>query len=710
VSLRFASCTCGKAAFLTALSRLLVGLVFMITAHSLAAQSQEHVPQGVVSDWTHKHVVFPDSKDESEMAEARKDPRWVHDWNLRHRDTWWRGRNRRPPETEDTGSRDWNVALAPAVPTFGFEPIFDFTFTIGTQAGFGSLNTSDQTGGKFLATAGSLTVTGAADIGNYSLHAGGPAVTTSPGGGFVYDNLLHPTYPTLNPSLDVDGILFTNAAAFEVNLWGNGVNAYEYDDKGYVTDRTGNPFTLTTAPGGGQTFPAKYVFDIKAAPSCANDFVAIGMPVNPAPAGQANIIGYNNLYSSQTLPAPVPAPFCATVGPTVKFAYASGTGQIPASLTLSQNGTQLAYVETLPTGSSYFHILTIGTTGTNGTSATAAVVPGATGGNNAVDRRVLLSPDGGVTNQPSTNAPWVSYTTNDANDVAYVTTYSKAGAGSGYMYKLTNVFNGSAPTIVWSAAITAVPSAPVYDMASNRVFFTDSSGRIDYVIDSGASPAPVYGAILAAGNTSEYPITLDTTHHFVYASFDTNGTNALIVQAPTTLASSVSVPVGSSTVTYTGPYGVDFNNAWHTGVGTPLLYVAGTGTGALPTLYGIGFIAATGLLNASAVTTTPLATGIADESPVTEFYNPLLNKDYLFVGVTNHCVATTLGGAAGCVMSLDITAGFPTVNAATTALAASGGTTGIIVDNDSNLVQAASIYYATKTGATLVKATQSALK
>jgi hypothetical protein len=49
------------------------------------------------------------------------------------------------------------------------------------------------------------------------------------------------------------------------------------------------------------------------------------------------------------------------------------------------------------------------------------------------------------------------------------------------------------------------------------------------------------------------------------------------------------------------------------------------------------------------------------------------------------------------------------VNAGTTALAAAGGTSGIIVDNDSTLNQASNIYYATKTGATLVKATQSGL-
>jgi hypothetical protein len=371
---------------------------------------------------------------------------------------------------------------------------------------------------------------------------------------------------------------------------------------------------------------------------------------------------------------------------------------------ISGDGKQIAYVENLLTGSSYFHVLTIGTTGTNGTSATAAVVPGSAGGNNAVDTRVLLSPDGGTTNQGSTNSFFVNY----ASNVAYATTYSWAGSGSGYLYKISNVFNGSAtPTIVWSVLIDAVPSSPVYDSVSNKVFFTDGSGRIDYVTDTGTSPSVVYGAVVANGATSENPVTIDSTNQMVYATFNSNGTDALVVQAPTSMASTVSVPVGTGTTTYTGPYGVDFNNAWYTGSGTPLMFVAGTGTGTLPTLYSVGFDGS--WLNPSDTTNAALATGMADSSLVTEFYNTALQKDFLFVGVTNHCIATTGGGTAGCVMSLDITNGFPTINAGTTALAAQGGTSGIIVDNESSLSQASNIYFATKAGATLVKATQSGL-
>ena len=706
-----------------AMKGVIFGLLFAATAQALVAQSAPHVPQGVVSDWTHRHVLYPDSTDEAVMAQIRKDPRWTHNWYLRHREAWWpeyhpeagspdensdservREHRHEPPLQDGESHRDWSVPLG----TAPFSPTINFSFTISTETAFGSLNVTDEGSGKWLATSGSLTVTGGSDVGTWTLIPGGPGVTTSPFGSFLYDNVIT---PSMNPALDVDGLLFGTTGK-ELNVWGNSPNNYSfYDSTGagaYGTQLTATgAFSFQSAPGGGETFPAKYVFDVTAAPSCTNDFVVIGIGATPAAGGQANILGVNNLYSTSPASA---APNCTTNGPTVMFAYASGTGQVPAFVTLSQNGTQIAFVENLTTGSSYFHVLTIGTTGTNGTSASAAVVPGASGGNNAVDQRVLLSPDGGITNQSSTNAPYVVYSEHDQNDFAYVTTFSTSGTGSGYLYKIGNVFkSGAAPTIIWSVAINAIPSTPIYDETANKVFFTDSNGRIDYVVDTGTSPTVVYSAPFAGGTTSEYPVTIDVTNQMVYATFNSNGTNAIVVQAPASMASSITVHVGTANTTYTAPHGVTFNNAFYTGSGTPMMYVAGTGTGTLPTLYGIGFQSG-GLLNPAGISSAVLATGAADSSPVTEFYNAALNKDFLFVGVTANCKATTGGGTAGCVMSLNITGGFPTINAGTTALAAAGGTSGIIVDNDStSLTDASSIYYATKTGSTLVKATQSAL-
>jgi hypothetical protein len=716
------------------MKHLLAGIVFALTAPVLAAQSapdfsqqvssqgsprlpsqlSTHAPLGIVSDWTHRHILYPDSKNDSaqsrlralrQATEDQTDPRRLQNWYLRHPEAWW------PQHRRGSGKgrhRDWNVPLSATPLTSAFEPLIDFAFTIGPDTGYGSLNTTDNGDGGFLATAGTLTVTGGPDVGSYPLYPGGPLQTTSPDGFFLYDNLF---YPSTIPVITNNGPLFIGNG-LEINIFSNLVsspppvyNYQYYDDTGYNNTALGPAMALSVAPGGGQTAPAKISFDVNAAPSCANDFVVIGIPASPAAGGQANIVGYNNLYSYQG--TTTQTPLCPTDGPTVMFAYASGTGQVPASVELSQNGSQLAYIENLSTGSSYFHVLTLGTTGTNGSSPTAAVVPGS--GNNAIDQTVLLSPDGGITTQSSTNSVWVVYTPGDANDVAYATTYSAAGAGSGYLYKIGNVFNGSAPTIIWSIPIDAIPSTPVFDSVSNQIFFTDSSGSLDYVTDLGTSPSPVNYTAIASGNTAENPIVLDYTNQMVYATFNSNGTNALVVQAPTNMASFVATPIGPANTIYSGPYEPEFNNAWYTGSGTPLLYIAGTGAGTVPTLYDVGFDGS-GVMNSTAnLTIAPLTTGTADSSPLTEFYNPSLGTDFLFVGVTNNCVATTGGGTAGCVMSLNITSGFPTVNASTTALAAPGGTTGIIVDNDSTANQASSIYYATKTGATLVKATQSGL-
>src|SRR5208283_2970965 len=502
---------------------IVVGIVFALSAQVLVGQPAPHVPQGIVSDWTHHHVLYPDSKDDSAMARVRSDPRWVQNWYLRHREAWW---PKHPRRHRERSHRDWSVPLG----TTAFEPLFDFTFTIGSDTGYGSLGTTYIGTGEFLAVAGTVTVTGTANgqgVGTYPLYPGGPAQTTSPSGRFLYDDVL---YPSADPVIDNNGPLFRDSSGFEINIWSNGADSYEFDESnggGYINDNTGSPFTLNANadPGGGQTFPGKFVYDVTAAPSCTTDFVVMGIPANPVSGGQANIIGLNNLYSGGA------GALCST-GPTVMFAYA----------------------ENLSTGNSYFHVLTFGTTGTNGSSATAAVVPGSAGGNNAVDQTVLLSPDGGITNQGSTNSVFVVFTSDDDDDVAYATTYSTAGSGSGYLYKISNVFSRSAaPTIAWSVPINAVPSTPVYDWVSNKVFFTDSNGRIDYVTDTGPSPSVVYGAVVASGATSENAVIVDSTNQMVYASFNSNGSNAIVVQAPTSMASSVSVPVGTGSTIYTGP-------------------------------------------------------------------------------------------------------------------------------------------------------------
>ena len=531
------------------------------------------------------------------------------------KEIWDREHGREPRLPDEGSNRDWNISLGTAT----FQPLIDFSFTIAPETAFGSLNVTDQGGGKWLATAGSLTVTGGSDVGTYTLIPGGPGVTTSPFGSFLYDNVIT---PSANPALDVDGLLF-GAAGKELNVWGNSANNYSfYDSTGagvYGTQLTATgAFSFQTDPGGGEGFPAKYVFDVTATPSCSSDFVAIGIGTNPVSGGQANILGVNNLYS--TSPASS-APNCTTNGPTVKFAYASGTGEVPAPVAISLQGTQLGYIENLTTGKSYFHILTIGTTGANGTSAANAVLPGT--GNNAVDKTVLLSPDGGVTNQSSTSDPYIVYTNNDVSDAAYVTTYSPAGSGSGYLYKISNVFNGAAtPTIVWSVSINAIPSSPVYGSTSHSVFFTDSKGRIDYVVDTGASPTVVYGPIVAGGTTSLNPVMIDNSSQHVYASFNTNGTNAIVVQAPTSLASFVSVAVGTGDWRILGRAEMEFNDAMYMQYRDATRRRGNRERGPLP-LFTAWAFNGSGLMNGTPIATSAaLTTGAADAVAVDRCLQP----------------------------------------------------------------------------------------
>jgi len=637
-----------------------------------------------------------------------------------------------------------NATATGPLPATTFEPIFDFAVNMGLT-GFGTVNTLDllarnQTSGQYLATSGALTATSPyvpGFTGTYKMILGGPAPIGDAYGSFVADNLLFPLYPdhTTEP-IGNFGLGFVNLSNSSNELsflyyMGNLLHFYE-GGAFSGTDSGGLPFF--SDPGGGQTFPAKYTFDVTAAPSCTGDYVAMGIPANAVAGGQPNIVGYRDLYT----PTDGTSDTCPGTGPTLMFAYASAggstPGEVPGSISISTDGTQLAYIEDeFPSSSnsnpsSYFHVLTIGTTGTNGsqsssTSAPVAVTPGT--GNNAADTAVQLTASG-CTNQGSTTSPYVDY----ADNTAFVTTYawSSTGAGSGCLYKIINVFGDTGPTvptIQWSVPINAAPSSPVFDNLTGKVFFTDSNGNIDYVTDSG-TPSTYSSLTVAAGTTSENPVTIDSTDGMVYATFNTNGIHAVVIQAPETLASFVSASVGLGSTVYTGPYGVDFSNAWYASGPTStgaLLYVAGTdtATGEVPTLYNIGFDGTTGVMNPTPTSSTALATTtnalttnptIADSSPVSEFYNAATTKDYLFVGVTNSCAATTGGGLAGCVMSLDITNGAPTVSASTVAIPASAGSTGIVVDNEASPSlnpQASSIYYGTKNGGTLVKATQSGL-
>jgi hypothetical protein len=282
------------------------------------------------------------------------------------------------------------------------------------------------------------------------------------------------------------------------------------------------------------------------------------------------------------------------------------------------------------------------------------------------------------------------------------------------------VFLGT-PTEVTTGGWPVTPgvtglSTPVLDSVSRHLFFMDTStGGIDYVDDSIVPAVAVTNQFLfAPGSPLSQPLVVDSGNQKVYAFSASNGTNAVVAQADTSLSagSRVVVPVGLS-ATNRAPLSGDFNEDYYNGLSsTARMYVVGNNstTNRVPSLFALNFDP-NYRLNAVANGPLALATNTAaiNSSPVTAFYNSTLGRQFLFVSVSNRCSATITGG---CIRTLDVTGGaFPTAaNVNNVVFAASGGTGGINIDNVSGASGAASVYYTTMTGATIVKATQAGLQ
>jgi hypothetical protein len=458
-------------------------------------------------------------------------------------------------------------------------------------------------------------------------------------------------------------------------------------------------FSLNNGNGGTIGFPAKYVFDVNAVPSCTNDFVVTGVNIAGS-ATQANVIAFNSLYNT-----PAGNGLCAGTAPKVLFSYNVGPGVLNSYIALSLDGTKIAFNENNG-ANSYFHVLKWATGAGNGTSAGAPAVPGS--GNTAADVKLPL-PGG------TSTAPYVDYET----DTAYITTSDNV------IHKFTGVFTGTPAEVNgggsgWPAASGTGGgiSTPVLDPVTRHVFFTDSgNGGIDYVDDS-VVPAVVYNNkfYFAPGLSVAAPVVIDVGNQKVFGfSSNSGGTNAVVGQADTNLsaASQVTVSVGSPSSNL-APLMGDMNDDYYNGVSASArLYVVGNNstTNKVPALYAIGFNASFKMNAAYSNGPLALATNTAGigSSPVTAFFNTTLNKQFLFVGITNRCSASITGG---CIRSIDVTGGaFPTAATINNViLAATGGTSGITVDNVSASAGASSVYYTTLTGKTIVKATQAGLQ
>ena len=402
------------------------------------------------------------------------------------------------------------------------------------------------------------------------------------------------------------------------------------------------------ANAGAGVYPAKYFFQITSA-NCAvpgpPDYVVFSTGLLGT-SGQASIVAFDNLYSG-----------CTGIVPTVYWAFNTG-GQVLTSPAISQDGKQVAFVQTDGTLRGTLVLLKWAAGGAVSAPVTLAAVSNAAyrGCTAPCMTTIILRDGGGTATDDRTSSVFPDY----SHDTIWV------GGALGWLHKITGVFRGT-PAEVHAAGsfpvqvrATGFTSSPVYDFASNNVFIGDANGYFSRVSSTGvvtASGQLDFGTGVVAG-----PIVDGTTNRvYVFASSDgtTNcggqpctavyqfgtGFGAGTTGNKAVVGTSVALPLTPSPLFEGG-----FDSKYFTsGTATGNLYVCGN-TGGVPTLYQIPINAGT----MGAAVAGPALTGATTGcSPVTDISNPNATggtTEWIFAGVQ----ASGLGnlcGLGGCAMN-----------------------------------------------------------
>lgn len=433
-------------------------------------------------------------------------------------------------------------------------------------------------------------------------------------------------------------------------------------------------------------YPAKYGFDPYIRPDCSSDYVVFGLSAVGS-GTQANLVAFNNLYAGA-------GGYCGA-SPTVLFGYNATTvpgGRISTSPVLSLDGTKIAFVESSPTlGRAIFHVLTW--TGGQGT-VTAAAVP-------TLMTSLTYSP----TANSTTSAPWVDYGT----DTAYV------GADNGKLYKIHPVFTGT-PALVTTAPwpITVSNnfrlSLPVVDSFNGYIVVGSANGNLYEInLSTGALNS------LAVGKTGQKnpgilaPPVVDVTSGTMFVVSANDGiTGGVLVEADTatlTQLAKVQLGIASLSGAAVSLYQPALSNDYYNDPVTGVIRSCGTGIASTePWQYSFGF---TIVNNQPVINSTPsfsqqlLTSTAARCTGWTEFFNQNIpanvGTDFFFFGLSKNCV-----GTSGCIAAT-------TGDTPAAAAAVPGGPSGIVVDNDSTLSQASSIYFSGQGVNRAYKFAQSAL-
>jgi len=350
--------------------------------------------------------------------------------------------------------------------------------------------------------------------------------------------------------------------------------------------------------------------------------------------------------------------------PSVYWAYNTG-GQILTSPLISQDGSQVAFVETNG-GFGILVMLKWAAATSDTVSSPQTLTPLSTtsylGCTAPCMTQIFLKDGLGVQTDDTTSSVFYDY----SHDIGWV------GGARGWLHKITGIFKGI-PTEVNTGGFpiqvnTSDPNAlssPVYDSLSQNVFVGDYGGYL-YSVNSATTIVAQSAKLDFGTGIVEGPI-VDSTNAFVYVFASSDGTTsctfgtsacAAVYQLSTGFPNGDSgseATAGTSVASGQTPnpmYIGAFDNAYYSsGDATGSLYVCGN-TGQNPAVYQIP-ISVGAPANGSALVGLTSASFSPTCSPVTDQLNPNLTggaTERLFVSVQNHGVAPGCGGA-GCILN-----------------------------------------------------------
>jgi len=413
----------------------------------------------------------------------------------------------------------------------------------------------------------------------------------------------------------------------------------------------------TGASAGVGNFPAKYSFNTHVA-NCGSaptpDYVVYSTGLTGL-VNQASIVAFDNLYSG------------CTTSPSIYWAY-NTAGQILTSPILSQDGTQVAFVQTVA-GAASLVVLRWVANPADSITLPETLVP--------LDRTLYLGCTAPcMTTLPLTDALTPANDTTSSVFYDYSSDTAWVGDASGWLHKFTGVFKGT-PTesttggfpVQVNTAGRAL-SSPVYDFATAQVFVGDvvvsGVGGILYRVDATNGTVTASTQLDFGTGIVEGPV-VDSTNGYVYVFASSDGTSlctlgtsacAGVYQLSTTFTpgdSGSEATAGTSValgVTPNPMYIGAFDTAYYNSPdGTGNLYVCGN-TGQNPGIYQIP-VSSGILTNGTAVVALASASFSPACSPITDLLNPNLSggaTERLFVSVQNNGVASACG-SGGCILN-----------------------------------------------------------